>query len=188
MGTHEDSEWLDCVVRLQDGYEAEAVERFAGRLISLAKSRMPDRLRRRIDPEDIVQSAFRSFFNRHNDGRFEFREAADVWRLLAAITYRKIQRTIRFHHQQQRDVSRDLPNADDSPPAPDVAPTASSVVVMMELLDGIVDQLPETHREILQLRLENFSIDEIAERVSVSSRTVNRALAVVRQIATEMLK
>ncbi len=188
MGAQEDADWLDGVVQLRPGYEADAVERFAGRLIAMAKSRMPERLKRRVDPEDIVQSVFRSFFARNSDGRFEFRESADVWRLLAAITYRKVQQTIRFHHQKQRDVARDLPNSDDAAPVKDVAPTASSVITMMELLDGILEQLPETHQEILRLRLENFSIDEIAEKLSVSSRTVNRALAVVRQIATGMIQ
>lgn len=187
MTSVDDTQWLAGVVQMHDGYEADAVERFTGRLVRLAKARMPDRLNRRVDPEDIVQSVFRSFFARNNDGRFEFDQAIDVWRLLAAITYRKVQRTIRFHHQQQRDVSQEVPNAEDAPPTSDVSPTASSVVVMMELLDGIMEQLPETHQEILRLRLEEYSVDEVASKVGVSSRTVNRALAVVRQIASEMV-
>lgn len=187
MTNADDDNWLETVVQLQDGYEVEAVERFTGRLVRLAKSRMPSRLQRRLDPEDIVQSVFRSFFSRNEDGRFEFGEAADVWRLLAAITYRKVQRSIRFHHQQQRDLKQEAPSSDDAPPAQDVSPTASSLVVMIELLDGILEQIPETHREILQLRLEEYSIDEIAKKVGVSSRTVNRALALVRRIATGMI-
>ncbi|MFK7817091.1 MAG: RNA polymerase sigma factor [Planctomycetaceae bacterium] len=188
MAETDEAAWLNSVIELRDGYETDAVERFAARLVAMAKSRLPDRLKRRVDPEDIVQSVFRSFFERNNDGRFTFNEATDVWRLLAAITYRKVQRTIRYHHQQQRDVARDVPDAEESPPAQDIAPTASAVIMMMELLDGILERLPATHREILTLRLENFSIDEIAEELSVSSRTVNRALAVVRRIATEMIR
>lgn len=181
-----DRVWLDDIVELRDGYESEAVQRFAQRLIGLAKSRLPEQLRRRVDPEDIVQSVFRTFFARHNEGQFAFRETADVWRLLAAITYRKTQRTIRFHHQQRRGVQHETPETDGIAPTADVSPTASSLAMMMELLDKILAELPLHHQEILRLRLEEYSIHEIAEKVGVSSRTVNRALTRVRQVATEI--
>lgn len=57
----------------------------------------------------------------------------------------------------------------------------------MELLDGILEQLPETHQQIVKLRLEDYSVAEIATKVGVSSRTVDRALAVVRKLASEMI-
>lgn len=188
MLEQQDADWLDAVIEQRDGYEADAVERFAERLIAMARSRMSDPLKRRVDPEDIVQSVFRSFFARNSDGRFEFQQADDVWRLLAAITYRKVQRAVRFHYQQQRDVSRETADSEHTRSLKAIEPTASSLVMMMELLDGILEQLPETYQEVLRLRLENFSIEEIAEQLSVSSRTVNRALAVVRQLATGLMK
>lgn len=181
-------EWLTSIVEMQSGYEYDAVERFADRLIRFAKVQMPLRVRQRVDPEDIVQSVFRSFFARHTNDRFEFREAEDVWRLLAAITYRKVLRSIRFHQQQQRDVRNETIEPESGQAvAIDNAPTSSSLVVMMDLLDEILAQLPERHQKILSLRLEGYSVDEIAEQVSVSSRTVDRALALVRQIATEIV-
>ena len=186
MENSADEAWLESVIHSRDGGEVEAVERFADRLVRLAKSRLPNRLQQRVDPEDIVQSVFRSFFNRNKSGRFQFQEPDDVWRLLAAITFRKVQRTIRFHQQQQRDVGKET-NAADAPLPRDISPTTSSVVVMMELLDGILAQIPERHQQILRLRLEEYSVDEIAEKVGVSSRTVDRALALVRQVATEMI-
>ena len=38
--------------------------RFAGRLVALSRSRLNLDLRRKVDPEDIVQSVFKSFFRR----------------------------------------------------------------------------------------------------------------------------
>ena len=58
---------------------------------------------------------------------------------------------------------------------------------MMELLDGILNKIPETHREIVRLRLEEHSIEDIAASVQVSTRTVDRALALVRKVANEMI-
>ena len=178
--------WLADVVQLRDGYDVEAVKRFSDRLLRLASSRLPNRLRQRVDPEDIVQSVFRSFFARHEAGQYEFGEAPDVWRLLAAITYHKVQRTIRHHGRQQRDVKREVHSDDNRYAALDAAPTVLSVAMMMELLDQILDELPESHREIVRLRMENYSIAEIAERAKVSTRTVLRALKLVRKVASEI--
>jgi DNA-directed RNA polymerase specialized sigma24 family protein len=43
----------------------ENFDRFARRLIGLARTRLDRRIRQKIDPEDVVQSVFRSFFTRH---------------------------------------------------------------------------------------------------------------------------
>ena len=51
-----------------------------------------------------------------------------------------------------------------------------------------MSRIPEKHREILRLRMDEYSIDEISEAVGVSSRTVDRALALVREVATELLE
>ncbi|MEM8734610.1 MAG: sigma-70 family RNA polymerase sigma factor [Planctomycetota bacterium] len=166
--------------------DAATVEQFQQRLLKLAKSRLPQRLRSRIDETDIVQSVFRSFFRRHEDSPFQFREQDDVWRLLATITFRKVQRATRYHGQARRDIDReDLGEAvDNLNKAED--PSASALAIMSELLDSILKQLAPKHQSILRLRLEGYSVDEIAQQVSVSSRTVERALAMVRRIATEL--
>lgn len=186
MSDRNESELLSQVQLLDEGYDQAAVNRFGDRLLRLARSRMPDRLQRRIDPEDIVQSVFRSFFSRHQSGQFNFNEVPDIWRLLAAITYRKVQRAVRHHGRQQRDFRREASFEASPSLAYDVAPTASSVLMLMELLDQILQQLPQTHQRIIQLRMEDHTIAEIAEQVNVSTRTVLRALKLVRTIASEI--
>lgn len=188
MTDESETVWLESVVHLKNGYESEAVARFTGRLLALAKSRMPERLNQRVDPEDVVQSVFRTFFARNAAGQFIFQETPDVWRLLAAITYRKVQQTIRFHHQQQRDVQREESGTEQDERVPESEATVSSLAIMVELVDRIVERIPEQHREILTLRLENYSVDEIAEKVEVSTRTVERALAIIRKTATSLLE
>lgn len=185
-----ESGWLRRVVDGQDGFETLAVSRFSERLLKLASAKMSPRLARRLDAEDIVQSVFESFFRRHRDQQFEFENVNDVWRLLAAMTYRKTVQAARHHTRQQRDINREKnegPNhlLECEPPNSDV-PTASAVVMMQELLDEILRRLPDTHHEMLMLRLEQYSIEEIAGRVQVSTRTVNRTLARVRQVAEDI--
>src|ERR1700722_4305434 len=52
------------------GGDAEAAgalfHRFAQRLIALARQRLEPRLRSKVDPEDILQSVFKSFFRRRD--------------------------------------------------------------------------------------------------------------------------
>ena len=182
-----DSSWLESVVNLNDGYEVRAVEEFTSRLLGLARSRMPERLKSRLDPEDIVQSVFTSFFKRNEANQFDFKNANDLWRLLAAITYYKVQSAIEFHGRKRRDYSLDMDSetANASPTQAD--PSASTMVMMTEMLDQILEQVPSVHQKILQLRLENCSIAEIAEKVQVSTRTVDRALKNVRKVAQRII-
>ncbi len=178
--------WLDDVTNRRDGYDQEAVKRFGDRLLRLASSRIPDRLQRRVDAEDIVQSVFRSFFTRHEASQFEFDEVPDVWRLLAAMTYHKVQRAIRHHSRQKRDYSRDHATDEMVQSVQDISPTASSVAMMIELMEQILDELPDTHKTIVRLRMDGQTVAEIAEQVQLSTRTVIRALNLVRSIATEI--
>lgn len=185
MSNPESTVWLHSVTSRKEGYEWEAVERFSERLLKLARARMPVYLRSRVDAEDVVQSVFKSFFYRNGAGQFRFDESLDIWRLLAAITYRKVQRATRYHLQQQRDVRREVGEAADIPGAEQYTPTAASVIMMAESLESILSKLPATHRQVLQLRLDGHSIPEISSQLGLSTRTVDRGLALARKIAEE---
>ena len=55
-----------------DDRAARAVfDRYSNRLIRLAGKHLNQRLAGRVDPEDVVQSVFRTFFRRGLDGEFQ---------------------------------------------------------------------------------------------------------------------
>ena len=91
----------------EPGFEQELVDRYTARLLALARRELPDRVRQRVDPEDLVQSVYRSFFQRLSEGRFSFADSGDLWRLLAAMTFQRVRKAVRFHQQQRRDVRRE---------------------------------------------------------------------------------
>ena len=69
---------------LRNGDEAasaEVFERFTGRLIALARSRLDQRLQGKVEPEDVLQSVSRSFFVRQRDGKFSLDGWDSLWSL-----------------------------------------------------------------------------------------------------------
>lgn len=188
------SSWLERFSSSEPGFEADIVERYSVRLMALARRQLPQRVRRRVDPEDVVQSVYRSFFRRLNEGRFAFEESHDVWRLLAAMTFHKARNAVKFHQRERRDVRRDVPLARDVAPQQDaaiaIAPVAtdSDVSTMFEMLERLLDKLPENYRRIVVLRLDGSSIEQIAERVKRSRRTVLRVLAHLQELAAGELE
>src|SRR5687768_13755623 len=82
---------------------SELFERYVGKLINLAQRRLSGQLGRRIDPEDVVQSAFRSFFRGARDGRFRVEPGQELWRLLAVMTITKIRKQVEYHTANKRD-------------------------------------------------------------------------------------
>ena len=61
------------VARWRAGDQQAATElfsRYANRLIALARKRLSDKLAGHIDPEDVVQSVYRSFFADAREGRY----------------------------------------------------------------------------------------------------------------------
>ena len=75
---------------------ADAIySQYATKLCALAESHIDQRLRPRVEAEDIVQSVFR-FFRRLKDGQFDFKHSGALWRLLVEITLRKVYTHVEF--------------------------------------------------------------------------------------------
>src|SRR5687768_17015475 len=100
--------------QLLQGHEAgdqdattELFNRYVDQLIRLARHRLAPKLARRIDPEDVVQSAYRSFFTAAGQGRFVLERSGDLWRLLAGITLNKLYHQVERNTAKKRDVSKE---------------------------------------------------------------------------------
>src|SRR5262245_53933822 len=73
---------------------SELFRRHARRLIALARSRLSNKLAPHVDPEDVVQSAYRSFFIAARDNGVEVQAGDQLWQLLVTITLRKLYRQV----------------------------------------------------------------------------------------------
>src|SRR4051812_28210355 len=98
------------MARLRSGEDAaarEVFERFAGRLVALARGRFNRLLARKVDPEDVVQSAFKSFFVRHREGKLDVGDSGALWNLLTLITLRKCADRAEYFLADRRDAARE---------------------------------------------------------------------------------
>jgi len=165
----------------------QIVERYVDRLVTLARRRLSQRLASRVDPEDIVQSAFRSFFARAREGRFVFAEQDDVCKLLVRITLHKTLRQVAFHKAAKRDPSAETEQGEHHHETLlavlDGEPTPEATVAFLDQLEHFFNQLNSTERQILEMRIQGYSNDEIAEKLGTYDRKIRRVIEHVRAIA-----
>ena len=164
----------------------EIFSRYVRRLIALARSRLDQQTRRKVDPEDVVQSALRSFFERQADGRVSVGTWDDLWNLLAVITLRKCRRQATALRARRRDVRREIPisGGDDAGEWEFAGrePTPDEVAILLETVERLFEGASAVERDIVVLRLQGYSPPEIAAAVGgISERKVYRVLEQVRK-------
>jgi RNA polymerase sigma factor (sigma-70 family) len=185
----DDENSIDLLQRWRDGDQQAAhamFDRYVQRLCALARSRLSRHMQRRVAPEDIVQSAYRSFF-RKAENHFSLEQSGDLWRLLAAITINKVRGQVEFHTALKRGINAEESLLADesmlrvSPEAVAEEPNPDDAAAMIEELTDVLSRLDHLPRTIIELSMQNQSVEQIAEAVKRSERTVRRALAQVRQ-------
>lgn len=179
--------FIDLQQRLRDGdgtAGSEIFRRYRERLIHLAAPRLAGKLRTKVDPEDVVQSAFRSFFRAEETREFGLGGWNDLWSVLVTITLRKCRYQVRHFLTIKRDIRREQAQRTiDSPLdwqtiASD--PTPVEAAEFADLLITFLGGLDERARQIVELSLEGYSPAEIAPKVSLTERTVYRQLDRIR--------
>ena len=169
--------------RLRAGDQGAATEvfrRFAGRLIALAHAELDARLRCKLDPEDVVQSVYRSFFTRYRAGQFDFATWDALWSLLTVVTVRKCLNRAEYYLAKCRNVTSEVGAAawDDAAAglseAIDREPTPLEAAVLAETVEQMMRGLEPDDRIIVELSLQGYTAAEISTRVGRAERTVGR--------------
>jgi RNA polymerase sigma factor (sigma-70 family) len=177
------------LVQLQarDGDAArEVFRRFTAQLIALTRRRFAPAFRCKVDPEDVVQSAYKSFFLRYGDGRMEVDNWSGLWGLLTLITLRKCSERVAYHRAGCRDLAREAtaPAGDeDGAPWREVAgrePTPLEAAELGETVERLLADLNEGDRPVIELSLQGYTVREISQRLDRVERTVRRTRERVR--------
>jgi RNA polymerase sigma factor (sigma-70 family) len=181
---------MDLMARWRDGDQQAATElfrRYVDRLIALVRSRLAGKVAHRIDPEDVVQSVYRTFFADVRDGRYLVERGGDMWQLLVTITLHKVNDQIRRNKSEKRDFQKEQGfGSEDSLIRMQAhllahEPSPLEAVALAEEVEQIMRRLEPIERRMLELRLQGFTIDEIAADTHCGERTVRYALDEVKQ-------
>lgn len=181
---------VDLLARWKEGDEQAAAllfERYVNELVGMARNLLSTRMQRRVEPEDVVQSVYRSFFRKAGDDRYVLEKSGDLWKLLAAITVSKVRGQVEFHTAKKRGIyTEESLKANDSicgfrPEAIADQPRPEDAAAVIEELHAVLEKLDPLQRQILELALQNKDVDEITSEVHRSARTVRRTLQRLRE-------
>jgi DNA-directed RNA polymerase specialized sigma24 family protein len=172
-------------------------EDYFRRLVGLARQKLGGLPRGPADSEDIALSAFDSFCRGAGQGRFpKLNDRDDLWQVLVVITARKAIDTIRRERAIKRGGgvpaiqagSTDAEGAG-GPLLEEVVgsePTPSFAAEVAEQYRLLVDKLGRDElKQIAGFKLEGYTNKEIAGKLNVAVATVERKLALIRQIWEE---
>lgn len=167
-------------------------ERYVRRLLTLARQDLQRTVQARIDAEDMVQSAFRSYFRRR--AAYDLADRDELWSLLVTITLNKVRNANRHHLRQKRDARRTQPDGGVIGPegtgcafdrVSDEAPTPEEAVALAEELEQRLHDLEATGDpdllRIAGLKLDGYSNREIAESLGLVERSIERKLGRIRR-------
>jgi len=171
---------------IQDGKEMAAEElfrRYAPRMLAFARKRWSAALASRLDPDDVVQSAFRSFFREASKGMYELSQEDDLWNLLMVICLNKIRVQYSRHCAAKRDVRRTQSAEGDWLKALWTDPDSTLDLTVRET----IERLPLDHRRVTELRLQGHEVAAIAELMGRSRRSVERLLQECRQLLLQTM-
>ncbi len=186
----------DLMRRLQAGDQDAAFKIFqdySRRLAGLARKRLQGAIAAKVEPEDVLQSVFRSFFLRHRDGQFQLSGWDNLWSLLTVITLRKCGKQIDYFYAACRNVGRESPprqNDEDtftSCLAVATDPTPQESASLIETIELILSGLTGRDRQIVELTLQGETPTEIGGQVKCSERTVERVRASLQKKLLNMI-
>ncbi len=177
--------------RVQSGNDDAATQlylRYAHRLRALAARQTADDLKVRVDPEDIVQSVFRTFFRRASQGEYAVPEGEELWKLFLVIALNKVRTVGAFHHAIKRDTRRTGQGSGFN-----IAIQGSSgrdeeaLNTLQMTIDDLLEGLTSSQREVITLRIEGHDVEAIAKKTGRAKRSVERLLQEFRKALAAQL-
>lgn len=200
------------IQNLKDG-ESQAAQRlwelYFRRMVGMAREKLHGMPNRMADEEDVALSAFHSFCQGAEGGRFtQLVDRENLWPLLVSITAHKAVDLIRYHNRQKRGGTGhaasdswvvDNTETDGSPSGRDKERSGSATLEFEEIISQeptpefaaqIADEFQsllarledDTLQSVALWKLEGFTNDEIAEKLECVPRTVERKLQLIRTL------
>jgi RNA polymerase sigma factor (sigma-70 family) len=171
--------------------DAEAIgslRRFEDDIRMMVRVRLPRPLRSQFDSMDFVQEVWHSFFRINQEDPDRLSQIRDIRSFLAGVARNKVFEEHRRRSMTQkydlgreeplyvrrgsRDIPRDVPANDPSP---------SQDAQARERLDQILEGGSPRDAEVIELRRQGLTFEEIAEQTGLHERTVRRVVDTIRR-------
>jgi len=179
--------------------QAELWNRYFSRLVGLARKKLGTSPKGEADEEDVAAEALTSFFAAAADNKFaELNDRNNLWPVLAKITANKAISQQRRQLAQKRgsgNVRGDsvlLPTESGKIAWPDALAECdldpAFLASMSEECAKLFEQLEDDGlREIARCKLEGYTNAELAGKLEVAERTIERRIALIRTIWNEVV-
>lgn len=182
-------------VRQRDEAARVIWDHFEARLRTLVRRHLDNRIRRREDEQDILQSMYASFCHGQLEGKDTPRSRQELWKLLVRITLCKVVNTANRHLAARRDVRRErmaaggpghttlfpdwmLEHVDRMGPGPEER------LIALEEIDRLLQALPEDLRQVVIWKLDGYTNAEISGMLGRTVRSVELKLQLIRKRLT----
>ncbi|NLS96961.1 MAG: RNA polymerase subunit sigma-70 [Planctomycetaceae bacterium] len=187
--------WIDGLKSGDSAAAGEIWQRYIDRLVRLARAKLGSSPRRVSDEEDVALSAFNDFLQGVQQNRFaRLDDRDDLWQILVVITERKAMGQQRHERAQKRGGGQvrgesvfAAAEADNSQQPglaqwADREPTPAFAVQMTEEMRRALDSLgDDVQREVAIGKLAGYTNKELADRLGISLRAVERKLSIIRR-------
>jgi RNA polymerase sigma-70 factor (ECF subfamily) len=167
------TEFAELLERARAGDEAalaRLVEQYEPKIRVVARVLLGPALRPYLDSTDVVQSVHRSLLVGLRGGKFDLAGPSGLVALAVTMLRRKVARQWRHLRKQQRlsvgDALEEAP-ADPLDARPGSAPDPAAEAAFRDAAKNLYEQLSEPEQQMLDLRLQGFTTDDIAERLGL---------------------
>lgn len=179
----------ELIQRWRDGDQQAAeilVDRYHGKLLRMVANRVNQRLQVKIDPEEVVQSIMKSAFLATRKKDIGFQNETGFWKWLTSVGLNKTLKKIAAFQTEKRDAFREV---DGEALGERVLkdPSPEEAVVVTDLLEAILNKLNPIQQKILLAIAEDLTHKEIAARLDISTKTVQRNGPAIRDAAIDAL-
>jgi DNA-directed RNA polymerase specialized sigma24 family protein len=170
-------------------------DRYCDRLVRLARQKLRNTGRRVADEEDVALSAFHSLCVGARRGRFPLlANRGGLWGLLVFITAQKAADQMVHERRKKRGGGKVRGHSalGDGPVGSQAggfnrflsqSPGPATLNVWAEEYARLLDRLDDaTLRQIAELKVQGYKVDEIAQRMGVAQRTIHRKINLIQKV------
>ncbi len=194
------TQWIEGLHAGDDAAITALWDRYFVPLVHLARQKLADTPRRMADEEDVAVSVFRCLCSGAQRGRLaDMADRGDLWRVLVTMTVRKVIDQQRRLGGKKRGAGKVRGEsvfarraADEPSPGlqqfRDHLPTPLMLVAMEEEGQRLLAALTDPRlRQIALWRWEGYTNDEIADKLDLTTRSVERKLQRIRDIWSRVM-